>query len=57
MLIEVSYKNGSRDRRLCQPNTTVVEFVRQAEDEHGSKIQSMRVVKRNEHPNRGDNEG
>lgn len=57
MLIEVSYKNGNKDRRLCSPSTTVVEFVRQAEDEHGSKIQSMRVVKRNEHPNRGDNEG
>ena len=35
MLIEVSYKNGSKDRRLCSPSTTVVEFVRQAEDEHG----------------------
>ena len=57
MLIEVVYKNGSKDRRLCQPATTVVEFVRQAETEHGSKIQSMRVVKRNEHPNRGDDAG
>lgn len=57
MLIEVVYKNGSRDRRLCQPDTTVVEFVRQAEAEHNSKIQSMRVVKRNEHPNRGDDAG
>lgn len=57
MLVEVSYKNGSKDRRLCQPTTTVVEFVRQAEEEHGSKIQSMRVVKRNEHPNRGDDAG
>lgn len=57
MLIEVAYKNGSRDRRLCSPDTTVVEFVRQAEAEHGSKIQSMRVVKRNEHPHRGNHEG
>ena len=57
MLIEVIYKNGSKDRRFCQPNTTVVEFVSQAEEEHGSKIQSMRVVKRNEHQNRGNDEG
>jgi hypothetical protein len=57
MLIEVVYKNGSKDRRLCSPSTTVVEFVRQAEAEHASKIQSMRVVKRNEHQNRGDDEG
>lgn len=54
MLIEVTYKNGSKDRRLCSPNTTVVEFVRQAEAEHASKIQSMRVAKRHEHHNRGD---
>lgn len=57
MLIEVVYKNGSKDRRLCSPSTTVVEFVRQAEAEHASKIQSMRVVKRNEHQNRGNDEG
>lgn len=57
MLIEVIYKNGSKDRRLCAPSTTVVEFVKQAEAEHASKIQSMRVVKRNEHPNRGDDAG
>lgn len=57
MLIEVVYKNGSKDRRLCQHATTVVEFVHQAETEHDSKIQSMRVVKRNEHPNRGDDAG
>lgn len=57
MLIEVIYKNGSKDRRLCSPSTTVVEFVGQAEAEHASKIQSMRVVKRNEHQNRGNDEG
>lgn len=56
MLIEVFYKNGSKDRRLCSPTTTVVEFVQQAEAERASKIQSMRVVKRNEHPNRGHDE-
>lgn len=57
MLIEVVYKNGSKDRRLCAPTTTVVEFVRQAEAEHASKIQSMRVVKRNEHLDRGHEQG
>ena len=57
MLIEVIYKNGSKDRRLCSPSTTVVEFVQQAEAERASKIQSMRVVKRNEHQNRGNDEG
>lgn len=54
MLIEVNYKNGSKDRRLCSPSTTVVEFVRQAEAEHASKIQSMRIVKRHDHLDRGD---
>ena len=48
MLIEIVFKNGSKDRRLCSASTTVVDFVRQAEEERGSKIQSMRVVKRNE---------
>lgn len=57
MLIEVVYKNGSKDRRLCQPTTTVIEFVNQAEAENGSKIQSMRVAKRNEHSDRGYVEG
>lgn len=53
MLIEVTYKNGSKDRRLAAPSTTVVDFVRQAEEENGSKIQSMRVAKRHEHHDRG----
>lgn len=57
MLIEVVYKNGSKDRRLCSPSTTVVEFVQQAEAEHTSKIQSMRVVKRNDHSDRRDHQG
>lgn len=57
MLIEVIYKNGSKDRRLCSPSTLLVEFVRQAEEEHASKIQSMRVVKRHEHQDRGIDAG
>lgn len=56
MLIEVCYKNGSKERRLCKPTDTFIGVVQDCEAQRGSKIQSIKVVKR-EHKNPGNHTG
>lgn len=48
MVIEVVFKNGRKERMITTPTTTLVDFVNNAEETYGSRIQSMRVVKRND---------
>jgi hypothetical protein len=57
MLIEVSYKNGHKERRICGDHDTLVSIVEKCETDNQSKIQTIRVIKRNEHSHRGHNAG
>jgi hypothetical protein len=54
MLVEVHYKDGGTERRLVPPAETLVCFVQTCESQRGSKIRTIKVVKRNDHPHRTD---
>jgi hypothetical protein len=56
MMIEVVYKNGHKERRICRDQDTVVETVQSCEASNKSKIKSIKVVKR-DYKNQGNNEG
>lgn len=53
MVIEILFKNGRKERVIASAEMTVVNFVTTMEQQYGSRIQSMRVVKRSADPNRG----
>ena len=56
MLIEILYKNGHKQRRICGDHDTLVSVVQVSEAQNNSKIQSIRVVKR-DHKHQGDKSG
>lgn len=57
MLIEILYKNGHKERRICGDHDTLVSVVQSCEADNNSKIQNIKVIKRNEHSHRGHNAG
>jgi len=57
MLIEVSYRNGHKERRICGDHDTLVSVVEKCEADNQSKIRTIRVIKRSEHSHRGNDEG
>lgn len=53
MLIEVTYRNGHKERMIVRSAETLLDVVRNAEEIHPSTVKQLRIVKR-DHRNQTD---
>lgn len=49
MLVEANFVNGHKERVLCARSTTLKQFVEEVEARSGSKVKTLRIVKRDVH--------